>query len=376
MKLFHLSDLHLGKRLNEYSLLEDQRYILMNECLRLIDEKKPEIIILAGDIFDKSIASVEAIELLEEFLERLVERKKKIIIIPGNHDSAQRLSFCSAFMKKDGIYNARPYEGKIEKISFEDEYGEVNFYLLPFVKPANVRAYFEDESIDSYNEAIRLIIEKEDIDTEKRNVLVTHQFITGSIRTMSEEISVGGTDNIDVANFKDFDYVALGHIHKAQNISNEAEGIIRYCGTLLKYSFSEADDCKTLSLVNLGKKGEISIEELPIKPLRDLRIIKAQFEDILKAEVYNEDDYVEIILTDELEVPKALPILRKIYPNIMKLSYDNTRTRSALAEEGIKNTENLSPLEIFKKFYKEQNAMDINEEQEKILNEIIEDIWG
>ena len=263
-----------------------------------------------------------------------------------------------------------------EKISFEDEYGEVNFYLLPFVKPANVRAYFEDESIDSYNEAIRLIIEKEDIDTEKRNVLVTHQFITGSIRTMSEEISVGGTDNIDVANFKDFDYVALGHIHKAQNISNEAEGIIRYCGTLLKYSFSEADDCKTLSLVNLGKKGEISIEELPIKPLRDLRIIKAQFEDILKAEVYNEDDYVEIILTDELEVPKALPILRKIYPNIMKLSYDNTRTRSALAEEGIKNTENLSPLEIFKKFYKEQNAMDINEEQEKILNEIIEDIWG
>lgn len=376
MKLFHLSDLHLGKRLNEYSLLEDQRYILMNECLRLIDEKKPEIIILAGDIFDKSIASVEAIELLEEFLERLVERKKKIIIIPGNHDSAQRLSFCSAFMKKDGIYNARPYEGKIEKISFEDEYGEVNFYLLPFVKPANVRAYFEDESIDSYNEAIRLIIEKEDIDTEKRNVLVTHQFITGSIRTMSEEISVGGTDNIDAANFKDFDYVALGHIHKAQNISNEAEGIIRYCGTLLKYSFSEADDCKTLSLVNLGKKGEISIEELPIKPLRDLRIIKAQFEDILKAEVYNEDDYVEIILTDELEVPKALPILRKIYPNIMKLSYDNTRTRNALAEEGIKNTENLSPSEIFKKFYKEQNAMDINEEQEKILNEIIEDIWG
>lgn len=376
MKLFHLSDLHLGKRLNEYSLLEDQRYILMNECLRLIDEKKPEIIILAGDIFDKSIASVEAIELLEEFLEKLVERKKKIIIIPGNHDSAQRLSFCSAFMKKDGIYNARPYEGKIEKISFEDEYGEVNFYLLPYVKPANVRAYFEDEAIDSYNEAIRLIIEKEDIDTEKRNVLVTHQFITGSIRTMSEEISVGGTDNIDAANFKDFDYVALGHIHKAQNISNEAEGIIRYCGTLLKYSFSEADDCKTLSLVNLGKKGEISIEELPIKPLRDLRIIKAQFEDILKAEVYNEDDYVEIILTDELEVPKALPILRKIYPNIMKLSYDNTRTRNALAEEGIKNTENLSPSEIFKKFYKEQNAMDINEEQEKILNEIIEDIWG
>lgn len=376
MKLFHLSDLHLGKRLNEYSLLEDQRYILMNECLRLIDEKKPEIIILAGDIFDKSIASVEAIELLEEFLERLVERKKKIIIIPGNHDSAQRLSFCSAFMKKDGIYNARPYEGKIEKISFEDEYGEVNFYLLPFVKPANVRAYFEDESIDSYNEAIRLIIEKEDIDTEKRNVLVTHQFITGSIRTMSEEISVGGTDNIDAANFKDFDYVALGHIHKAQNISNEADKIIRYCGTLLKYSFSEADDCKTLSLVNLGKKGEISIEELPIKPLRDLRIIKAQFEDILKAEVYKEDDYVEIILTDELEVPKALPILRKIYPNIMKLSYDNTRTRNALAEEGIKNTENLSPSEIFKKFYKEQNAMDINEEQEKILNEIIEDIWG
>lgn len=376
MKLFHLSDLHLGKRLNEYSLLEDQRYILMNECLRLIDEKKPEIIILAGDIFDKSIASVEAIELLEEFLERLVERKKKIIIIPGNHDSAQRLSFCSAFMKKDGIYNARPYEGKIEKISFEDEYGEVNFYLLPFVKPANVRAYFEDEAIDSYNEAIRLIIEKEDIDTEKRNVLVTHQFITGSIRTMSEEISVGGTDNIDAANFKDFDYVALGHIHKAQNISNEADKIIRYCGTLLKYSFSEADDCKTLSLVNLGKKGEISIEELPIKPLRDLRIIKAQFEDILKAEVYNEDDYVEIILTDELEVPKALPILRKIYPNIMKLSYDNTRTRNALAEEGIKNTENLSPSEIFKKFYKEQNAMDINEEQEKILNEIIENIWG
>ena len=376
MKLFHLSDLHLGKRLNEYSLLEDQRYILMNECLRLIDEKKPEIIILAGDIFDKSIASVEAIELLEEFLERLVERKKKIIIIPGNHDSAQRLSFCSAFMKKDGIYNARPYEGKIEKISFEDEYGEVNFYLLPFVKPANVRAYFEDESIDSYNEAIRLIIEKEDIDTEKRNVLVTHQFITGSIRTMSEEISVGGTDNIDAANFKDFDYVALGHIHKAQNISNEAEGIIRYCGTLLKYSFSEADDCKTLSLVNLGKKGEISIEELPIKPLRDLRIIKAQFEDILKAEVYNEDDYVEIILTDELEVPKALPILRKIYPNIMKISYDNTRTRNALAEEGIKNTENLSPSEIFKKFYKEQYALDLIDEQDLIFNVILVVIWG
>ncbi len=373
MKILHLSDLHLGKRLNEFSLIEDQRYILMEETLRLIERKNPEAVILAGDIFDKSIAGLEAITLLEEFLEELVIREKKVLMIAGNHDSVERLSFGSSFMQAKGIYNAKAYGGRVEKVSLQDEYGKLHFYLLPFIKPVSVRRFW-GEDIGSYQQAMQRILENCSINKEERNILITHQFITGASRTESEEISVGGTDNIDGSLFRDFDYVALGHLHRAQNIYVPFDTMIRYPGTLLKYSFSESTDDKTFSLLDIREKGNIELEELPVKALRDLRVYKGSLANLLQEE--SGEDYMEVILTDEEQLPDTLARVRKIYPNLMRLSYDNRRTRTLGIEEKAENIEQLSPMDLFRQFYREQNGGDCNGEQEGILRNLIEEIWG
>ena len=375
MKLIHLSDLHLGKRVNEYSMLEDQEYIL-RKILNIIDEEDPDAVLLAGDIYDKSVPSAEAVRLFDDFLYQLAKRKQQVFVISGNHDSPERIAFGSRIMDAGGIHMSPVYDGKIEPVTLQDEYGDVSFYMLPFVKPANVRRFFEDTEITSYTDAMRCVIGSMGVDTSKRNVLITHQFVTGASRTESEEVSVGGTDNVDVSVFGDFDYVALGHIHRPQNCGNNR---IRYCGTPLKYSFSEVKDKKSVTIVELGSKGEVLYREKELVPRRDLVELRGKYADLTLRSFYEgttwQEDYTHITLTDEDDIPDAIGKLRTVYKHLMVLDYDNKRTRSGRIIEGDENVERKSPYELFTEFYELQNNQPVSEDQSKYLRDLIEKIW-
>ena len=374
MKLIHLSDLHLGKRVNEFSMLEDQAFILQ-EILRIIDEEQPQAVLLAGDIYDKSVPSGEAVQLFDGFLWELSSRKLQVFVISGNHDSPERLSFGGRLMEGSGIHLAPVYSGKVEPVVLEDAYGPVNVYLLPFLKPAHVRRYFPEEEIGTYTEALGKAVEALEIHKEQRNVLVTHQFVTGASRSDSEEISVGGSDNVDASVFDDFDYVALGHIHGPQNIGSPR---IRYCGTPLKYSFSEVGQQKSVTVAELKEKGSLEVTVRPLTPLRDLREIRGSYLEVTAKSFYegrNREDYLHITLTDEEDVPDGAAKLRVIYPNLMRLDYDNTRTRSRNLPEGAEEPETKSPLELFEEFYERQNNQPMTEEQIRFSRELMETIW-
>ena len=374
MKFIHLSDLHIGKRVNEFSMIEDQKYIL-KVILNIIDDEKPDGVLIAGDVYDKSVPSAEAVQLLDDFLCRLAERKLPTYIISGNHDSAERLSFGGRLMDMSGIHLSPVYNGKVEPFTLTDEYGKVNIYMLPFIKPVNVRRFFPDSEIESYTDAIKVAVDSMNVDEKERNIIVTHQFVTGASRSESEEISVGGSDNVDASVFDAFDYVALGHIHGPQKIGRES---VRYCGTPLKYSFSEANHKKSVTVVEMGEKGKIEIRTVPLVPKHDLREIKGKYEEILLKDNYegtNTEDYIHITLTDEEDIPDVMNRLRVIYPNIMKIDYDNKRTRSNQAVGKAEGVEKKSPLELFSEFYYDRNGQTMSEEQTAFMQNLIEEIW-
>lgn len=376
MRLIHLSDLHLGKRVNEFSMLEDQKYIL-TKIINIIDEQKPQGVIIAGDVYDKSVPSAEAVELFDDFLVRLSKRNLNVFVISGNHDSAERIAFGGRLMDKSGIYMSPVYNGSVQPITTTDEYGEVNFYMLPFVKPSNIRRFFPDDEIATYTDAISVAVDNMNIDRSKRNVLITHQFVTGAMRTESEEISVGGADNVDASVFEGFDYVALGHIHRAQKCGNE---YIRYSGTPLKYSFSEAKDNKAVTVVDIKAKGEIDLAYIPLKPRRDMVEIKGTYDELTLKSFYENTtyghDYMHITLTDDEDIPDALTKLRVIYKNIMKLDYDNKRTRHIAEIRGADDVTVKTPIEHFSDFYELQNGQPLSDEQFGFMSEIIEQIWS
>ena len=374
MKLIHLSDLHIGKRVNEMSMIEDQEYIL-HQILQIVDDEKADAVLIAGDVYDKSVPSAEAVTLFDDFLCRLAKRKIPTLIISGNHDSPERLAFGNRLMEESGIFISPVYDGSVSTFTLSDENGDVDFWLLPFLKPAHVKRYFPDAGIESYTDAVRVAVEKMGIDTAKRNVLLTHQFVTGASTCESEEISVGGSDNVDASVFEDFDYVALGHIHGPQNIGSNQ---IRYCGTPLKYSFSEETHHKSVTVVNLAKKGDLELQLRPLTPRHDLRSIRGTFEELTSKSFYEgtaTDDYLHIILTDEEDVPEAIGKLRIIYPNLMKLSYDNTRTRINQVIDGALEVQRKSPLELFDELYELQNNQPMSGEQRSFTQELIESIW-
>lgn len=371
MKFIHLSDLHIGKRVNEFSMLEDQQYIL-TEILNIIDLQNPDCVIIAGDVYDKSVPTAESVSLFDWFLTSLCERKLKIFIISGNHDSAERLSFGNRIMNQGGVYISPNFDGKVKRVELSDNYGKIYFYLLPFLKPANVRKYFPDTEINSYNDAIKTVIDSMNVDKSVRNVLVTHQFVTGAVRCESEEISVGGSDNIDYNNFDDFDYVALGHIHSPQSVGREN---VRYCGTPLKYSFSEVNHKKSVTVVTIAEKGNIKIETVPLVPKRDMVKIKGDYNTLVSKNFYsslNTDDYYHITLTDEEDIIDAVAKLRVIYPNIMTLNFDNRRTRENKEISADEAIEQKTPIELFAQFYELQNNRALSDEQIKFLEKIIE----
>ena len=375
MKIIHLADLHIGKRVNEFSMIDDQKYIL-NQILEIIDNEKPDAVIIAGDVYDKQVPSIEAVELLDSFISDISKRKTTTFIISGNHDSAERLAFGSSLMAMGKIYISPVYNGKISKYTLKNDFGSANFYLLPFVKPSHVKRFFPDKKIESYTDAIKVVIDNLKLDTSEINILIAHQFVTGASRTESEEISVGGLDNVDASVFEDFDYVALGHIHRPQKIGTER---IRYCGTPLKYSFSEVNDTKSVSIIEINSKEDFNLRMIPLIPKRDMRKIRGTYEELTTKTSYentNTDDYIHITLTDEFNVADAIQKLRVIYKNIMKLEYDNMRTRESrkinLDDMVI---ENKNPLEIFSEFYKLQNNKEMNDEQKEIIKKIMEEVW-
>lgn len=375
MKLIHLSDLHLGKRVNDFSMLEDQQYILA-EILQIIDREKPDGVLIAGDVYDKSVPSAEAVALLDDFLVRLSKRELRIFVISGNHDSPERMAFGGRLMERSGVHLAPVYDGKVEPVVLTDQYGPVKLYLLPFVKPSHVRRCFPEREIATYTDAVAAAIEAMGVDTAVRNVLVTHQFVTGAARCDSEELSVGGTDNVDAAVFDPFDYVALGHIHGPQQVGRET---VRYCGTPLKYSFSEAGHKKSVTVVELGAKGSVTIRTIPLKPLRDLVELRGTYEELTLRAFYEGTtyprDYIHITLTDEDDIPDAVGKLRIIYPNLMKLDYDNKRTRAGIHLEGAEDVQQKSPLELLEEFYSNQNGQPMSEEQRAFARDMMERIW-
>jgi len=375
MKFIHLSDLHIGKRVNEYSMLEDQEYIL-TKIINITYEENADCVIIAGDVYDKPSPSAEAVQLFDDFLVRLSEKNLKVFVISGNHDSPERIAFANKLMKKSGIYMSPVYNGDILPVALEDEYGTVNIWMLPFVKPAHVRRYNVDSEINSYTEAVKIAIDKLNIDETKRNVMITHQFVTGADICESEELSVGGTDNVDVSVFESFDYTALGHIHRPQNCKSER---VRYCGTPLKYSFSEASDKKSVTVVELKEKGTLEINTIPLSPMRDMVELKGKYNDLMRHDFYNEttyrEDYVHITLTDEEDIPDAVGKLRTVYHNLMKLDYDNTRTRSMNLIDIADDAESKSPFEHFSEFYELQNNQPMTGEQSEFIKGLIADIW-
>lgn len=370
MRFLHLADLHIGKRVNGFSMIEDQKFVF-EQVYNVIESENIDGVIMAGDIYDKPVPSAEAVKLFDEMLTRLVSINLPIFVISGNHDSAERIGFGSDILSAAKVYMSRVYNGNLQKIELEDDYGKINVYLLPFIKPATVKNIYKEAEIKDYDDALAYVLSQEKIDETKRNVIVSHQFVTGAMRSESEEVSVGGLDNVSVENYEAFDYVALGHIHRAQQMGRESA---RYAGTLLKYSFSEEKHNKSMTIVDLKEKGNIEIKEIPVKPLHDLKTIKGKFSKITSEEFYKElkkEDYYRAVLTDEDDILNAIGKLKSIYPNLMSMEYDNTRTRSYSVVDNVETGETKSPLDYFEEFFEKQNGRKMSEKQRNYLLEIL-----
>ncbi|WP_304115800.1 exonuclease SbcCD subunit D [Phascolarctobacterium succinatutens] len=379
MKLMHLSDLHLGKRLNEFSLLEDQCFILQ-QLVELVRSEQPDCVLLAGDIYDKPVPPAEAVTLFDDFLNKLAQLTT-VCVTSGNHDSAERLAFGAQLMREGGVHFCGLYTGEPQCVTLQDAYGSVHIYLLPFLKPAHVRHCLppeEAEQVTTYHEALRCAVERLHINAAERNVLVAHQFVTGAQTAGSEAVNVGGVDNIGAEVFSAFDYTALGHIHKAQNVGSER---VRYSGTPLKYSFAEWQQEKSVTLVELGEKGSVSVTTLPLAPLRDLRKLRGSYEELMSKDFYDElpkdsdgllRDFYHLTLTDEEDVPDAVQKLRSVYKNLLQLEYDNKRTRTDNAIEGAERVVEKSPLELMEEFYQLQNNQALSEKQRAYLQGLLE----
>ena len=378
MRFIHLSDLHIGKRVNGFPMLEDQRYIL-EQILERTKESLADAVIIAGDIYDKPVPSAEAVDLFDDFLVGLTKLGVMVFLISGNHDSAERISYAGRLLRVSQVYISPRFDGILHPVRIADDYGTVNVYLIPYIHPSLVRNAWPEEKIGSYDDAMRVLLEKSGVDPNARNLAVVHQFVTAGGQspeeTDSEEKHVGGLDNVDASAFDVFDYVALGHLHGPQRIGRDT---IRYAGSPLKYSFSEAKQQKSVTLVELAEKGQVQVRTVPLVPRHDLREIRGTYLTVTEKSFYDgpaTDAYLHITLTDEEDVPHAIGKLRAIYPNLMKLDYDNTRTRGAVQLEEAAPVEELSPLDLFAQFYRQQNNQPMTQAQTDFVRDLIETIW-
>ena len=349
MKFLHLADLHLGKRLNDFSFLEDQVRLLC-QVEEIARSERADAVLIAGDVYQKASPQSEAMAVFDQFITRLKEMGLWVFVISGNHDSAQRISYFSSLLKNSGVYVSEAFDGHLQQVTLQDEHGELVVSLLPFLKPIQVRRFYPDEKIETYQDAVQAVLRHSPVDTAKRNVLVCHQFITGAEISDSEEKTVGGLDNIDAAVFADFDYVALGHIHKPQQCARET---LRYAGSLMKYSFSEVNQKKSVAVVEMGEKGEVSVHIVPLNAPHDMRQVEGLMDDVL-AMPYSED-YVWVTLRDELPPPDARVTVSTVFPNMMKFSVVNSKTKTDIDVLAREAMENKSPEELFSDFYRLQN---------------------
>lgn len=374
----HLADLHLGKRVNGFSMMEDQEYIL-NRILEIMEEEQPDGLLIAGDVYDKTIPPAEAVRLMDDFLTAVAAKHVPVFLISGNHDSAERVAFGHQLMQGSGIWISPVYDGTIRHHTLEDRWGEVNIYLIPFLRPSVVRSFFPDAEIGDYTDALGTILEGLQLDTSKRNVVLAHQFVTaaGALPETcdSEQLSVGGLDRVDGSVFSPFDYTALGHLHGPQRVGSET---IRYAGSPLKYSFSELHQKKSVTVAELREKGETEIRQIPLQSRREMIELRGTFEEILadaRKKGESQTDYYHMILTDETDVVDALSRLREFYPNIMLLDYDNRRTRSHKEVEQLDRVEERTPGELFAALYEQQNGQEMQPDQKEYLDGLIREIW-
>ena len=385
MKFIHTADLHIGKIVCEHSMLDEQRRILAR-ILEAVDSEKPDAVLIAGDVYDKPVPSAEAVAVLDDFLVELAARKVRTFVLSGNHDSAERIAFGGRLMEKSGVHVSQVYDGKFTPVTLSDSEGEVDVWMLPFVRPVNVRACLagddERDAVKDYTSAVKAALARMHFTPGRRNVLIAHQFVTGAERSESEE-NVGGLDNVDATVFAAFDYVALGHIHKPQNVLKGDDGTVRarYSGTPLKYSLSEAAHKKSITVVELG--AALQVREVPLKPLHDVREIRGSFAELVSPEFRTAqvaagnklDDFVYVKLTDENDVPDAAQKLRGIYPNLMMLDYDNERTRNQQIAVGVEAVEKKSPMQLFGEFFEEMTRREMNPEELEFVQGVVDGIW-
>ena len=374
MKFAHISDLHLGKRVHQISMIEDQKYIL-DKIVELVVQEEVDGIFISGDVYDKVYPSAEAVALFDSFLVKLAKEDIKVFVISGNHDSPERIAFLGQLTQKAGVYLSPVYDGEVKKVSLEDEHGTLNVYLLPFIKPVHVRHFFPEETITNYTDAMKVVIDHMELNIEERNILLAHQFVTGAMRSDSEEISVGGLDNVEVSVFEAFDYVALGHIHGPQKMGRET---VRYSGTPLKYSFSESQDKKSVSIIELKEKENVEIKTIPLVPLRDMIKIKGTFMEVMNPMNFptlDTNSYFHITLTDELDIPEAFRRLNEVYPNLMQMEYDNTRTRQKRELQISMEVAKRNPAQMFADLYETMNNQPLSEVQQAYIQKKIDAIW-
>ncbi len=377
MKLMHLSDLHLGKLVLEQSMIDDQKYIL-NQIIDIVKKEKVDIVLIAGDVYDKSIPTIEAVNLFSNFLTKLYKLKVLVFVISGNHDSKDRLSFGNELFVDNGIYIEGIFNGNLRCETTNDKYGKLNIYMLPFIKLVEIKRFYPDEIIDTYEDAIKCILKHSSINKNERNIIMVHQFVTSLgedvIRSDSESISLGGIDNIDVTLFKDFDYVAMGHIHGPQKVGRETA---RYSGSPLKYSFSEVNQKKSVCIIEFNSKEDINISKIPLIPIRDMRVIKGPFDKLISKEIVNlenKNDYLDVVLTDDDYIINAIGKLRKFYPNILKLEYENKISSNDVLDNIDIDKSNMSPIDLFSEFYKMQNGIELPAKKKKIIEEVIKEV--
>ncbi|MEG1458592.1 MAG: exonuclease SbcCD subunit D [Acetivibrio sp.] len=378
MKIIQTGDLHIGKALYEFSLLEDQSYIL-KQILEICEKEEADALLITGDLYDRGIPPGEAVRVFNDFLTNLVKIGVEVYIISGNHDSPERISFAQELIKESGVYIAGEFEKEVTKISKEDVYGKINFYLLPFAKPAWMRHYGYEGS--SFQECVKKVMDQIEIEEKERNVLITHHFVAGVDVKIEESeseypISVGGLDYIDYHVFDKFDYTALGHIHRPQKV---ALNKIRYGGSPLKYSFSEANQKKAVLLINLEEKGNLSIREIPLVPKRDVRVIKGELQELIKDEVVsltNKEDYLQVTLTDQNEMIDPLGRLRSVYPNVCQLILQKNIRHEGELTSMAKERTCRSPLEIFEEFYEKVTDVKLDGKRREAMIEVIEKAGG
>ncbi len=372
MKLLHVSDLHIGKRLLEQSLKNDQQHML-KAIADMAREQDVDALLICGDVYDKNVPSEEAVALFDAFLAQLAAQKTKTFIIAGNHDSRERLHFASGLMEQSGIYIVTDYDGQVAKYTLQDSVGEVNLYLLPFIKPASVSAYF-DSRPDTYTQAVQWVLEKENIDTDKRNVILAHQFVTAAggevSRSDSEQMSTGGMDNVDVGVFDKFDYVALGHIHGPQRVGRDT---VRYSGSMLKYSFSEQYHQKCALLVQLKEKGQVQIDQLPFDLPTEMATLQGKMQDILDNATVGDTRYLQVVLTDDTPLYNAIGTLKAVYPNLLALKFAPGSAVAVDSRTAAKNVAHKTPVQLFEDLFAMQNGMELSEYQQDLINKMWED---